>query len=152
MALRIRVPSVHYVAAAGGLFFRPTATTSAGTWTNELGGATLHTSIDETSASDADYIQSVNSPNLDICKIAMTTTGGVDTAEDVFVRYRYRKQGGEVIDLRVRLLEGTTERASWTHSAITTSYVTAEQTLTAPEKAAVTDWSNLFLEFRADVP
>jgi hypothetical protein len=155
--IEANLPSGHaYELAApttgGGLFFRPTSTTSAGTWLTDTGGSNLHTVIDETSAGDSDYIKSSTSPNLDVCKIAFTKTGGVDTAEDVVVRYRYRKQGGETIDLRVRLLEGTTERALWTHSAITTSFVTAAQTLTAPEKASVTDWDNVFLEFRADVP
>ena len=50
-------------------------------------------------------------------------------------------------DLTVRLCEGITTIATWTHSNIGTSFTTAIQTLTTPQFAAITDFSNLFVEF-----
>jgi hypothetical protein len=44
-------------------YARPTSDQSAGTWTTDTGGTTnLYAAIDETSPSDADYIQSIAAP------------------------------------------------------------------------------------------
>ena len=54
------------------------------------------------------------------------------------------------VDLTVRLKQGTTTIATWTHSDIGTGYTTATQTLTGPQVAAISDPGNLLLEFQAD--
>jgi hypothetical protein len=58
-------------------------------------------------------------------------------------------QGGgtTVMSLNVRLFEGATEIAEWTHASIPDTFTTAEQTLTGPQFAAIGDFSDLFVEF-----
>jgi hypothetical protein len=135
----------------GDLFLRPESTDSAGGWLTELGGTDLHNSIDDVTIDDADYIRSESDPVLDLCVVKLSA-GSVDVAKDVRVKYRYKKDGSATIDLRVRLLEGVTERAAWTHTGIATDFVIASQTLSLVEAESVTDWSNVYLEFRADMP
>lgn len=132
-------------------YLRPDADDATGNWVNESGTATLWPSIDETTASDSDFIRSGDNASADIARVRLSNPVlGVDTAQAVQVGYRYRKQGAATINLTVRLKEGTTTRASWVHSAISTAYVTQTQTLSAGEKSSITDWSNLFLEFEAN--
>jgi len=132
------------------IFLRPDADVTDGGWTNEAGSnVNLFASIDEASASDADYIQSAPNPASDVCKISLGDSAFALVAP-VYVRYRYKKDSAaQTMALTVRLLEGTTPRASWTQSNISTSFVTTEQTLSAGELAAITDFNNLFLEFTA---
>lgn len=146
--LRMRVPLLSDTSVVV-IFLRPDADSVDGGWTNESGGTTLFSSIDETTANDTDYIQSATNPASDICKISLGDTA-VPLIAPVYVRYRYKKDNaGQTMALTVRLLEGTTQIASWTHTNISTSFVTAEQTLTTGELAAITDFNNLFLEFSA---
>ena len=49
-------------------------------------------------------------------------------------------------NLVVRLFQGSTQIAEWTHTDVGETFATAEQTLTAPQLAAITDFSNLFIE------
>jgi hypothetical protein len=49
--------------------------------------------------------------------------------------------------LAVRLFEGSTQIATWSHPSPGTTFATAEQTLTGPEFAAIGNFSNLFVEF-----
>lgn len=130
---------------------RPDATSAAGNWLTDSGGSNLHTALDEESADDNDYIISAAAPTNDVAKISLGNLAGVSPTT-LTVRYRYRRSGSnpDQIDLRVRLLEGTTERASWLHTNIGTSIVQAAQTLTTSEFAAITDLDNLYLEFTAN--
>jgi len=94
----------------------PDADSAAGGWTTNTGGGTnLFASIDESTASDTDYIRSPT-------------------------------RSAASADLVVRLKQGATTIATWTHNAIGTSYVDAVQTLTAPQLAAITDFNNLLIE------
>jgi hypothetical protein len=49
-------------------------------------------------------------------------------------------------DLKVRLFEGGTLIAEWTHLDVAETFTDAEQTLTAPQVAAISDFANLFAE------
>jgi hypothetical protein len=119
-----------------------------GGWTNELGGPSLAPSIDETVPDDDDYIISSDRPVSDICKISLSNPSGA-IQQPVAILYRFKKQGAAAINLRVRLLEGTTEIASWTHTNISSDAITLEQNLSGAQVAAISDPTNLFLEFRA---
>src|SRR3954468_15059146 len=72
------------------LYLRPDADSVDGGWTNELGGTSLFASIDETVASDTDYIQSSANPVADIAKISLSNPSSA-VASPVKVRYRYQK-------------------------------------------------------------
>jgi Concanavalin A-like lectin/glucanases superfamily len=132
-------------------FMRPDADDTDGTWTDQSGGTSLFAAIDETVVDDADYIQSVQAPVNDLCKIRISDPS-VAPGQPFKVRYRYKKTGTAAIDLRVRLLEGTTVIATWTHSDIGTDFLTTTQTLSGGEFASITDFNNLYIEFRANAP
>ena len=48
--------------------------------------------------------------------------------------------------LKVRLFESSTQIAEWTHTDVPETFATAEQTLTEPQLAAITNLSDLFIE------
>lgn len=131
---------------------RPISDDATGLWTNEAAGATLFSSIDEAAISDADFIQSADTPSQDISRVKMDPPpwGNVATGQPVTVRYRYRSTGVDATAVAVRLKEGTTLIAEWVHTSLLTSYVTGVQVLTTGQKAAITNWNNLFLEFEAN--
>lgn len=128
----------------------PDADDTDGLWTNETAGVSLFGSIDETASADADYIQSAEAAILDICKISLGDPG-VEPAQPMSVHYRFKASTSGTTELRVRLMEGITVIATWTESSVSTSYLYVEHTLTAAEFAAITDFTALYLEFRANV-
>jgi hypothetical protein len=143
------------VAAVGStfvlLYLRPDADITDGGWTNELGNNTdLYASVDETAANDSDYIQSSVNAVADVCRIRISNPS-TGVGAPFKVRYRYQKQGSGTADLTVRLFQGSTQIASWTHSNISATLGTVTQTLTGPQFASITDFSNLELELQADV-
>lgn len=128
----------------------PNADDTDGTWTNELGGTTLYTSINETASDDADYIQSVEGPSLEVCSVALGDPG-VTPAEPMSVHYRFAKDiASGTMDLRVRLMQGASPIATWTETNISTNLLYVEHTLTAAEFASISDFTALTLEFRAN--
>ena len=52
--------------------------------------------------------------------------------------------------LTVRLFDGSTEIAEWTHNDIAETFTDAVQTLTTPQYGAITDFANLFVELDDD--
>lgn len=129
---------------------RPDADSVDGNWTNELGGTTLYTSIDEAAVDDADYIQSGDDPANDICKIRLSDPSGTPI-EPAYVRFRYKKSGPGTMDLTVALLEGSTTRATWSFTDISSSFVTTQEQLSTPEFSSITDFNNLYLQFTANI-
>lgn len=130
------------------IYLRPDADSIDGSWTNELGGTVLFSSIDETVASDTDYIRSSVNPSSDLAKISLSNPSGGFSAP-VVLRYRYRKTSTQTANLAVRLLQGATQIAAFTHTAISDSFVTTEQTLTQPQLALITDFTDLYIELTA---
>ena len=106
--------------------------------------------LDEIEPNDSDYIQSEANPQGSICSIALGTPATPpDVDSDHIVRIRYRKQGIATINLVVRLKQSTTTIATWTYNNIAETVVQANETLTAPQAASITDYSALRLEFEA---
>lgn len=134
---------------------RPITDITDGLWTNEAGSnVNLYASIDETSASDTDYIQSSSSPaSADIAEVGLTSLSDPVSSTGHKVRYRYKKDatGGDQINLTVRLMQGTTEIASWSHTNID-AITSAEQTLSTGQADSITDYTNLRLRFEAVKP
>lgn len=134
---------------ASPLYLRPDADVTDGGWTNELGGTTLYTSINETPLSDSDYIQSSVNPTADITRISLSNPS--TTVEGpVKLRYRYRRDATKTADLTVRLMQGASTIAEWAHTDISTSFVTATQTLNTSQLSTIDDFSDLFIELEAD--
>lgn len=122
------------------------------TWVNQNGVTVLYPSVDEAVASDADYIRSGDNPVNDVCRLSISDPplGGVDSP--LYVSYRYRGQGPATLDVTVRLMEGTTEIASWLHPNIGSSFVTQEQLLTDTQVGLIVNPANLFIQIEANAP
>ncbi len=132
-------------------YIRPDADDTDGTWTNESdSGSNLFASIDETVADDNDYIKSVHLPDHDICKIRLSDPSGM-VMRPATVHYRFKKRGEttQQINLDVSLLQGSTEIASWSESDIGTAYVDGSQALSVDQFNAISDFTNLYLQFDA---
>lgn len=123
-------------------YARPTSDVSAGTWTAST-GSDLYAMLDETTANDADYISTVNAS---ICEVALGSLTDPASSTGHVVRYRIAADSGGII---VRLRQGTTTIASWTHNPAPSSLTTYAQTLTGGEADSITDYSALKLQFEA---
>lgn len=129
---------------------RPDADISAGTWTDAGGsGSNLYTNLDETTASDADYIKTPIGGNT-ACTIGLSNLTITPGPEDV-VKVNYRATrgaavGGTTADLTVELVETATQRAV-TQQTLTTSLADYSLTLTSAQISSITNWSNLRLIF-----
>lgn len=131
-------------------FARPDSDVAVGLWTP----TPLYQQIDEVTPSDVDYIESAKNPVSDTCEVGLSDVEDPEVSTGHIVRYRYKKDaaGGNVIDLTVKLMQGAVEIASWTHNDIGDSIVQAEQTLTGPQADSITDYTDLRIQFIANVP
>lgn len=123
-------------------YARPVSDVSAGGWTAST-GSDLFAMLDEASANDADYITSTTAS---ICEVALggLTDPAVSTGH--IVRYRISATAGGII---VRLREGSTTIASWTHAPAPGSLTTYAQTLSGGEADSITNYAALKLQFEA---
>lgn len=130
---------------------RPDSTVTVGIWTTQVLGLDLHTAIDETPASDADFIQGPITllAETHTCEVGLgnVTDPAVSTGHVVSYRYEKSAANEQVVDLIVRLVQGTTVIATWTHLAIANGWTAASQTLTGPEADAINDYTDLRLRF-----
>lgn len=128
-------------------YARPDSTVAAGTWTDAGGGTTLlWAGLDEVAPDDADYVQGVG-----VYETGLTDVTDPAVSAGHVVRYRYAKTGAAAVDLEVRLMQGATTVATWTHPGVAAAWVTAAQTLTAGQADAITDYNDLRLRFNATV-
>ncbi|TBR12353.1 MAG: hypothetical protein EPO62_00235 [Candidatus Nitrosotenuis sp.] len=136
-------------------FARPISDISKGGWTDTVGGdndGILYDEVNETARSDINYARSAS---LTLLSPTDTWTAGLSSVIDPqessnhIVSYVYRKSaaGGVTIDITTRLLQGGTQIASWTHSAVGSSFTLAQQTLTGAQADSITNYSDLRLEF-----
>lgn len=100
---------------------------------------------------DVDFIESGLSPVIvDVCEVQLGPLNDPLTSEAHILRYVYDKSAvaGDRIDLVVRLMQGTTQIAAWSHADIE-PYTEAEHTLTGTEADSITNYSDLRLRFEA---
>lgn len=130
---------------------QPDSTVTAGTWTTNSLGVDLHTAIDETPANDADFIRGPIEllAATHTCEVGLgnVTDPAVSTGHVVSYRYEKSAANEQVVDLIVRLVQGTTVIATWTHLAIANGWTAASQTLTGPQADAINDYTDLRLRF-----
>jgi hypothetical protein len=131
------------------VYLRPDADHTDGSWTNELGGTELYSSIDEITPNDSDYVQSSDNPSADTFRVRMSNPSGGVT-RPFKVRYRIGKSSSSRIDIVARVFQGTTQVVSWTHEDIAESLTTITQTLSQAEFEAISDPYDLYFEIRAD--
>jgi hypothetical protein len=129
-----------------------------GSWTDDTGGTNLSGAIDETTASDTDYIQSELSPSASGCRVKLESGGDPASSSDHEIQWRAGKNatGGQTINMTVKLyqgggnsLGGGTLIADFDRNAVDalTDYV---ETLSGGEADAITDYTDLYLEFHAN--
>lgn len=134
-------------------FGRPSADTVRTGWTDEAAGTTdIYTGIDEVSAEDTEYIKTPTPPGANEFESLLTTLTDPLSSSTHVMRWRRRKQpasGSADINLTVRLLEGATQRVSRSDTTIPGTFTDTSYTLSAGEADAITDYTNLRLEFVA---
>jgi len=126
----------------------PDADDSVGSWTNETAGTTLYTSVDEASSDDTDFIKSPNNPSTSICRLRLSDPSGA-MGDTMTVAVRCKASAGTV-NLAIRLKEGSTVRAQWTDTGLSTAWTTVTHNLTSGERASITDFTNLYVELEAN--
>jgi len=122
---------------------RPSSDTTAGAWLPSA-GSSLYATLDEVSPDDADYIYT---NSVSTCKIALNAVADPLTSSGQIVSYRVWSPNSN--GLTVRLMQGATEIASWTHTVLPTSPTTYQQTLTAGQCDAITDYSTLAIQLES---
>lgn len=139
-------------------FARPSTDTTRDNWLTAADGITnIFQEIDESVASDVDYIKTQLTPTSDVYVTKLTAVSDPVSSANHVVRYRYRKEstGGEQIDLVVQLRQGYTNEgaqgtliASATHTNIPGATWTAGSiTLSGPEADSITNYGDLYLRF-----
>lgn len=123
-------------------YARPVSDVSAGGWTAST-GSDLFAMLDETSANDSDYITTTSDST---CEVALGSLSDPALSTGHIVRYRISATGGGII---VRLREGSTTIASWTHNPAPASPTTCAQTLSGGEADSITNYAALKLQFEA---
>ena len=145
-------------------FARPDADTTLGNYTDNAAGTTnIFQAIDETSASDADFIRSPQSPVNEayVCRLSDVTdpasssghTMRMRTANDV-------ASGGETLDYTQQLRQGYVSEgsqgtliASQQRTGVADdTWTTSSYTLSAGEADAITDYTALFYRFLVNKP
>jgi hypothetical protein len=115
--------------------------------------------IDESVASDAEYVSSDTAPSNDPAYYRLSDMEDPVSSTGHIIRYRYRKNaaGGAQIDLTVQLRQDYVNEGSpgtlieeWTHTDISETFTTAAQTLGATEADSITDYTTLGLRFVAN--
>ena len=126
-----------------GPIARPRADTASGSWLPST-GATLYGCVDEATADDTDYIYA-NSATT--CQLALSSVVDPGTTSGQVVSYRAWSPSGN--GLVVRLKCGATTVATWTHATLPGTVTQYDQSLSAGEIAAITDYADLRVEFES---
>lgn len=123
---------------------RPDIDVTVNGWRNESGGTTLYASLNETTSNDATYIQSADNPtSSDYFEIGLSNPTGTPTNGPFKYRIFKKLNNAAVVDMKVALMQGATEIASWTHLDISNTPTEYSQTLTGPQFSAITDFTDL---------
>jgi hypothetical protein len=138
---------------------RPTADSVDGNWLNEASsGTNLYQSIDETTPSDTDYIQSEAGPANSAVRLKIGSLTDPVSSTGHVIRWRTGKDstGGATINMTVKLYQGGgntvgggTLIASFSRNAVD-ALTTYEETLSGGQADTITDYTDLFIEFAAN--
>lgn len=128
---------------------RPDADVQVGGWSST--GANLFSVLDESSANDADYISQAGtsfSPD-GVVTLSNVTDPSLSTGHKIWARCKGSTAAGTVV---VTLYQGNPTGAGspiavLTTTTLTTGFVDYSYTLSAGEANAITDYTDLYLEF-----
>jgi hypothetical protein len=134
----------------------PVSDISAAGWVNESGsGSNLYASLDEATPNPADYaISPIITPGGSSYTLEVLFDALVDPFSSSLhtIRYQYLKRGQATVNLTVRVMQGTTEIASWSHTDIPASATDGTQTLTGPQADSITNYGDLRVRFIVSSP
>jgi hypothetical protein len=118
---------------------------STGTWRNELDSDTnLWQSVDETTASDSDYVWNTDPTNAQYIEFSLTNPSGTPGDGDVVVLWRgvdWSGLGAETCTVQLR--QGTSTVIASGAMALSSAIKGGYFQLTAGEKSNITDWNDL---------
>lgn len=126
-------------------YARPNADISNTGWTPST-GSDLYPMVGETVRDDDTYIYTNTAGSL--CELALSDVTDPATSADHLpsLVLSAPSGGGGMI---VRLMEGASQRASWTYDPLPTSATLYQPTLTGGEADSITDYANLRYQFEA---
>jgi len=107
--------------------------------------------VDESVASDTDYIKTAQPPGSNEFETLLTSVTDPVSSTGHIMRWRRRKQpsDGAQINLTVRLLQGTTQVTSQSDTNIPTTFTDTSYTLSGAEADAITNYGDLRVELVA---
>jgi hypothetical protein len=108
-------------------------------------GSVAYALLDETTASDTDYVKSEDNEGHCSFEVALTSTlhDPVNSARH-YLRIRMKFEAGSIYAATVSLKQGATTIASWSIDENSEAgYVTSTKTLTASQANAITDYTAL---------
>ena len=136
---------------------RPKEDTIVGGYSDQAAGTTnIYLSIDETVASDTDYVRSRNPPINDPYVVKLTPAEATAVLTDHIVRTRVKGEPGSqwgidyFLELREEYVDENTRGElikQWTHALIPSTFTTYEDTLSEIEAGAIESPTLLFLRF-----
>lgn len=139
---------------------RPTVDTTRDNWTTQADGTTsLFGTIDEVSASEADYIKTGLAPTNDVYVTKLGSLEDPQSSSGHVVRWRYQKDAaaGATIELTTQLRQGYTNEgslgtliASHTDSDVPATITAGSITLSGAEADSITDYTSLYLRWVAN--
>ena len=129
---------------------RPSSDVTLGGWINEIGGTTLYTSLNETSQNDATFIRSSNNPVADTAEVHLGSSG---VLADGTLKIAVGKgiNNTVVVNQRIALVQGTTEKAVWMYNDVAFGITLKTETLTGPQLASISDFTDLRIRMTADI-
>jgi hypothetical protein len=144
-------------------FARPNADTLIGNYSDEAAGVTdIFQAIDESSASDADYIRSPASPvnEVYVCALSTITDPVSSTGHIMRMRTAVDLASQETLDFTQQLRQGYVNEgtpgtliASQSRNGVTsTAFTDSAYTLSGAEADAITNYALLFFRFLVNKP
>ena len=127
-------------------YMRPDADVALGGWTNPSFSV-----IDEATANDADFTESMGNPANDILIVSLGDNSDPNTNAGHVLRYRYQNTTSEDLDLVVKLKQGAATIATITHTAIPNVWTQADNALSESDVANITDYNDLRISFDANL-
>lgn len=128
-----------------GQLLSPTSDISKGGWVSSS-GADLYQTLDESAASDSDYIESTTPTT---CEMLLASASDPNTNTDHILRYRLLAGSGGIT---VALRQGSTVIATWGPHQLTSSPQDFEQTLTGIQADSITNYADLRVAFTSNQP
>ena len=123
-------------------FARPDADTSAGSW-SASSGSSLYAMLDETSASDSDYITVNDYGSGSACTLRLSDVADPSDHTATSVVFRaWTDSYYESVTININLRQGSSSIKSQDFSA-STSYASHTMTLSTSEAASISDYTEL---------